>query len=138
MRPVVVRLQFYCPMCDSAAANCIDVADICIAEPLSMLYVAISRNHFDDDIVAPNIDVPSNVGAVAVAAVVVGFGAAIALVRAALATDSVALAVDCMTTMIVAMMMMVGVEPLSPLQTTFDCSGSLIEPSENEDKEEKT
>lgn len=134
MRPVVVRLLFYCPMCDSDEVNCIDAADICIVEPLSILYVEIFRNHFDDGTVAPNIDVPSNVVAAAV-----GFYAAIALARAELATNSVALDVDCTMMMIVAMMMMVVGPPpmMSPLQTTFDCSESLIEPSENEDKEKK-
>lgn len=136
MRPVVVRLLFYCPMCDSVEVYCIDVADICIVEPLSILYVEIFRNHFDDGTVAPNIDVPSNVAVVVAAAA--GFYAAIALGRAVLATNSVALDVDCMTMMIVAVMMMVVGPPpmMSPPQTTFDCSESLIEPSENEDKEE--
>lgn len=147
MRPIVVgvfvQLLFYCPMYDSVAGYCIDVADICIVELLAMLYVAIFRNHFDDDIVAPNIDAPNNVAVVDVD-VAVGFDAAIALARAVLATNSVALDVDCMLMMmmmmIVAVMMMVVVESptmMCPLQTTFDCSESLIEPSENREQRRK-
>lgn len=142
MRPivVVVRPKLYCPMCGSVAGNCIDAADICVVvEPLSMLNVAIFRSHFVDDIVAPNIDAPSSVAAAPVA-VAVGFDAAIALARAALATNSVALDVDCMTTMMIVTMMMMVVWPppiVRPLPTTFDCSKSLIEPSENKREEKK-
>lgn len=135
MRPivVVVRPKLYCPMCGSVAGNCIDAADTCVVvEPLSMLNVAIFRSHFVDDIVAPNIDAPSSVAAAPVA-VAVGFDAAIALARAALATNSVALDVDCGV-----MMMVVWPPPIvRPLQTTFDCSKSLIEPSENKREEKK-
>lgn len=136
MRPivVVVRPPFDCPMNGSVAGSCIVAADICMAESLSMLNVAIFRSHFVDGIVAPNIDAPSSVAA----AVAVGFDAAIALARVALATNSVALDVDCtrMMMMIAAMMMMMVVVWPPPktcrLPTTFDCSKSLIEPSENE------
>ena len=138
----VVRPLFYCSMYNSDEVNCIDVVGICIVGPLSTLYVAIFRNHFDGDIVAPNSDAPNSVVVVAVAAaVLVGFVAAIALARAVLAANNAALDVDCTTMMIVAtMMLMVGpmMMMISPLQTTFDCCENLIEQSENKNKEKNT
>lgn len=108
--------------------NYIDAIDICAADALSMLCVAIFRNHFDDDIVAPNIDA---LDIVAAAVALDEFDAAIALARAVPATDNVALVVvDCTMMRIAATMRMMLMPTLmSPLQTTFDCCENLIGPS---------
>lgn len=121
---------YYFPVCNNDVTNCIVAIDICAADALSMsLCVAIFRNRFDDDIVAPNIDAQDIVVA---AAALDEFDAAIALARAVLATNNVALVVvDCtMMRNAATMRMMLMPTLLSPLQTTFDCCENLIGPSE--------
>lgn len=109
-------------MCNNSDA----AAGVCVVGLLSMRCVAISRNHFVDEIAAPNTDAPSNVA---------GFDAVTALARAAPATDNGALgAVDGMK---IAATTMMQPPAMSPRRTTFGWCESLPVPSEHEKRTEK-